>query len=75
MTRAIQKQIERSRQAKAGAKRIEVVLDAGQLLDLQTIKDAYGYTTSQAVSYAISAGRTLVVASQRPILSQSQEGK
>ena len=75
MTRAVQKQIERSRQAKAGSKRIEVVLDAGQLLDLQTIKTAYGYTTSQAISYAISAGRTLVVASQRPILSQSQEGK
>jgi hypothetical protein len=31
------------------------VLDAGQLADLQRIKDAYSYTTADAISYAISA--------------------
>jgi hypothetical protein len=31
------------------------VLDAGQLADLQRIKDRYGFTTADAISYAISA--------------------
>jgi hypothetical protein len=57
MTAAIRKQIERSRQAQKGSKRIEVVLDAGQLIDLETIKQAYGYNNAEAVSFAISAGR------------------
>ena len=61
MTRAIQKQIERSRQAKAGSKRIEVVLDAGQLLDLDVVKRTYGYTTSEAISFAISAARVIIL--------------
>jgi hypothetical protein len=64
---AVQKAARRGVLSAAGSKRVEVVLDAGQLLDLQTIKTAYGYTTSQAISYAICAGRTLVVASQRPL--------
>jgi hypothetical protein len=61
MTRAIQKQIERSRQAKAGSKRIEVVLDAGQLLDLDVVKRTYGYNTSEAISFAISAARVIIL--------------
>jgi hypothetical protein len=47
MTRAIQKQIERSRQAKAGSKRVEVVLDERELdiLDgmIRTLGPGYGY--------------------------------
>lgn len=65
MTATLRTQLARSRQAKAGSKRIEVVLDAGQLLDLQTIKTAYGYTTSQAISYAISAGRVCIERDRR----------
>lgn len=61
MTAAIRKQIERSRHKHAGSKRIEVVLDAGQLLDLETIKQAYGYNNAEAVSFAISAGRLAIL--------------
>jgi hypothetical protein len=68
MTRAIQKQIERSRQAQSGAKRVEVVLDAGQLADLQRIKDRYSYTTADAISYAISAA-LVVMARDTPLSS------
>lgn len=60
MTAAIRKQIERSRHKRAGSKRIEVVLDAGQLSDLEAIKQAYGYNTAEAVSYAISAARVVM---------------
>ena len=55
MTAAIRKQIERSRHKQSGSKRIEVVLDAGQLLDLDAIKTTYGYNTAEAIGYAISA--------------------
>jgi hypothetical protein len=55
MTATLRTQRARSRQAQSGAKRVEVVLDAGQLADLQRIKDRYGYTTADAISYAISA--------------------
>jgi hypothetical protein len=61
MTAAIRKQIERSRHKHAGSKRIEVVLDAGQLIDLETIKQAYGYNNAEAVSYAISAARLVLM--------------
>jgi len=40
MTATLRTQRARSRQAQSGAKRVEVVLDAGQLADLQQIKDA-----------------------------------
>ena len=55
MTAAIRKQIERSRHKRAGSKRVEVVLDAGQLSDLAAIKVTYGYNTAEAIGYAISA--------------------
>ena len=55
MTATLRTQRARSRQAQSGAKRVEVVLDAGQLADLQRIKDSYSYTTADAISYAISA--------------------
>ncbi len=55
MTATLRTQRARSRQAQSGAKRVEVVLDAGQLADLQRIKDRYGFTTADAISYAISA--------------------
>lgn len=61
MTAAIRKQIERSRHKHAGSKRIEVVLDAGQLIDLEAIKQAYGYNNAEAVSYAISAARLVLM--------------
>jgi hypothetical protein len=60
MTAAIRKQIERSRHKHAGSKRVEVVLDAGQLSDLEAIKVAYGYNTAEAISYAISAARVVM---------------
>jgi hypothetical protein len=52
---AAQKAARRGVLSSAGAKRVEVVLDAGQLADLQQIKDRYSYTTADAISYAISA--------------------
>jgi hypothetical protein len=55
VTATLRTQRARSRQAQSGAKRVEVVLDAGQLADLQRIKDRYGFTTADAISYAISA--------------------
>lgn len=61
MTAAIRKQIERSRQKHAGSKRIEVVLDAGQLLDLDIIKRTYNYNTAEAISFAISAARVAML--------------
>ena len=61
MTSTLRAQLARSRQAQKGSKRIEVVLDAGQLIDLETIKQAYGYNNAEAVSYAISAGRVAIL--------------
>jgi len=55
MTATLRTQRARSRQAQLGAKRVEVVLDAARLAVLQQIKDRYGYTTADAISYAISA--------------------
>jgi len=55
MTAAIRKQIERSRHKHAGAKRVEVVLDADRLSDLDAIKTTYGYNTAEAIGYAIGA--------------------
>lgn len=55
------KAIRRSILKQSGSKRIEVVLDAGQLIDLETIKQAYGYNNAEAVSYAISAGRLAIL--------------
>jgi hypothetical protein len=55
MTATLRTQRARSRQAESGAKRVEVVLDAGNLAILQQIKDRYDYTTADAISYAISA--------------------
>ena len=55
MTATLRTQRARSRQAQSGAKRVEIVLDAGQLAVLQRIKDRYNYTTADAISYAISA--------------------
>lgn len=69
MTATLRTQRARSRQAQSGAKRVEVVLDAGQLADLQRIKDRYGYTTADAISYAISAA-LVVIARDTPLSSQ-----
>ena len=55
------KAIRRSILKQGGSKRIEVVLDAGQLIDLEAIKQAYGYNNAEAVSFAISAGRVAVL--------------
>ena len=51
----------RALHAASGSKRIEVVLDAGQLIDLEAIKQAYGYNNAEAVSYAISAARLVLM--------------
>jgi hypothetical protein len=61
MTATLRTQRARSRQAQSGAKRVEVVLDAGQLLDLDVVKRAYGYNTSEAISFAISAARVIIL--------------
>ena len=55
------KAIRRSILAQSGSKRIEVVLDAGQLIDLETVKQAYGYNNAEAVSFAISAARLVLM--------------
>ncbi len=68
MTATLRTQRARSRQAQSGAKRVEVVLDAGQLVDLQRIKDRYSYTTADAISYAISAA-LVVMARDTPLSS------
>jgi hypothetical protein len=68
MTATLRTQRARSRQAQSGAKRVEVVLDAGQLADLQRIKDRYSYTTADAISYAISAA-LVVMARDTPLSS------
>jgi hypothetical protein len=68
MTATLRTQRARSRQAQSGAKRVEVVLDAGQLADLQRIKDRYDYTTADAISYAISAA-LVVMARDTPLSS------
>jgi hypothetical protein len=68
MTATLRTQRARSRQAQSGAKRVEVVLDAGQLADLQRIKDRYNYTTANAISYAISAA-LVVMARDTPLSS------
>jgi hypothetical protein len=68
MTATLRTQRARSRQAQSGAKRVEVVLDAGQLAVLQEIKDRYGYTTADAISYAISAA-LVVMARDTPLSS------
>ncbi len=68
MTATLRTQRARSRQAQSGAKRVEVVLDAGQLADLQQIKDRYGYTTADAISYTISAA-LVVMARDTPLSS------
>jgi hypothetical protein len=68
MTATLRTQRARSRQAQSGAKRVEVVLDAGQLADLQQIKDRYSYTTANAISYAISAA-LVVMARDTPLSS------
>jgi hypothetical protein len=69
VTATLRTQRARSRQAQSGAKRVEVVLDAGQLADLQRIKDRYGYTTAEAISYAISAA-LVAIARDTPLSSQ-----
>jgi hypothetical protein len=58
---AVQKAARRGVLSAAGSKRVEVVLDAGQLIDLETIKQAYGYNNAEAVSYAISAARLVLM--------------
>jgi hypothetical protein len=68
MTATLRTQRARSRQAQSGAKRVEVVLDAGQLAVLQQIKDRYDYTTADAISYAISAA-LVVMARDTPLSS------
>lgn len=68
MTATLRTQRARSRQAQSGAKRVEVVLDAGQLADLQRIKDRYSYTTADAISFAISAA-LVVMARGTPLSS------
>lgn len=65
MTATLRTQRARSRQAQSGAKRVEVVLDAGQLADLQQIKDRYSYTTADAISYAISAALVVMARNQK----------
>jgi hypothetical protein len=65
MTATLRTQRARSRQAQSGAKRVEVVLDAGQLADLQRIKDRYSYTTADAISYAISAALVVMARDQK----------
>jgi len=65
VTATLRTQRARSRQAQSGAKRVEVVLDAGQLADLQQIKDRYGYTTADAISYAISAALVVMARDQK----------
>jgi hypothetical protein len=68
LTATLRTQRARSRQAQSGAKRVEVVLDAGQLAVLQQIKDRYDYTTADAISYAISAA-LVVMARDTPLSS------
>jgi hypothetical protein len=68
MTATLRTQRARSRQAQSGAKRVEVVLDAAHLAVLQQIKDRYSYTTSDAISYAISAA-LVVMARDTPLSS------
>jgi hypothetical protein len=68
MTATLRTQRARSRQAQSGAKRVEVVLDAAHLAVLQEIKDRYGYTTADAISYAISAA-LVVMARDTPLSS------
>ena len=58
---AVQKAARRGVLSAAGSKRIEVVLDAGQLLDLDVVKRTYGYNTSEAISFAISAARVIIL--------------
>jgi hypothetical protein len=65
MTATLRTQRARSRQAQSGAKRVEVVLDAGHLAVLQQIKDRYGYTTADAISYAISAALVVMARDQK----------
>lgn len=61
MTSTLRAQLARSRHKHAGSKRIEVVLDAGQLLDLDIIKRTYNYNTAEAISFAISAARVVIL--------------
>jgi hypothetical protein len=65
---AAQKAARRGVLSASGAKRVEVVLDAGHLAALQEIKDRYGYTTADAISYAISAA-LVVMARDTPLSS------
>lgn len=55
MSRAVQKQIERSYQKARGDKRVEVVLDAFAAGCLEDLKRAKGMTTREAVDYAITS--------------------
>jgi GGDEF domain-containing protein len=68
MTATLRTQRARSRQAQSGAKRVEVVLDAADLAILQQIKDRYGYTTADAISYAFGAA-LVVMARDTPLSS------
>ena len=60
MTATLRTQLARSRQAKAGSKRVEVVLDAVQLRGLQKIKDRHGFKTPEAIAYAIQAALIVI---------------
>jgi len=56
MTSTLRARLARSRQAKAGSKRVEVVLDAGSIRDLKTLQRHWGLS-----SRSETIGRCIVV--------------
>ncbi len=55
MTAAIRKQIERSRYTHEGSKRVEVILDAATLAELDEIQQEDGLTRQQAITGLLRA--------------------
>lgn len=53
MTSTLRAQLARSRHKQSGSKRIEVVLDAFALGNLEDIKAACGFTTREAIDHAL----------------------
>jgi len=66
MTATLRTQRARSRQAQSGAKRVEVVLDAGNQKHLAIIRDEYGCTNGEAVRLALSSLCGRVMAERHP---------
>jgi hypothetical protein len=53
MSRAVQKQIERSKQARSGSKRVEAVLGTAELSAIEKIKNLSGKDNAAAVRFAL----------------------